>query len=171
MRTLYLLRHAKSSWDDPDLEDAERPLADRGRRAAGLIGDYMRANAIEPELVICSPAVRARQTLDGLGDAVGAASVEIEPRLYDAHESDLLARVRRVDGEIDSVMLIGHNPSIERLALLLAAEGDLLDEVRAKYPTGALATLVLDAGDWSEASAGEAELAGFVKPRDLEGTG
>jgi phosphohistidine phosphatase len=163
-----LLRHAKSSWDDPDLDDADRPLADRGRRAAELIGDHMRADAIAPELVLCSPAVRARQTLVGLGDAVGSASIEIERALYEAHEADLLSRVRKVDGGVGSVMLVGHNPSIERFALLVAAESDLVDDVRAKYPTGALATLQFDGGGWADLGPGKAELAAFVKPRDLD---
>ena len=168
MRTLYLLRHAKSSWEDPELDDMDRPLAPRGRRAAERIAVHLRAHGIAPELVICSPALRARQTLDGLGDAVAAARVEIDPDLYDAHEADLLATVRKVEPGVNAVMLIGHNPSIERLALLLAAEGDLLDDLRSKFPTAALATLTFDPV-WRDLGAGEAELAAFVRPRDLEG--
>jgi phosphohistidine phosphatase len=166
-RTVYLLRHAKSSWDDPDLDDADRPLAPRGHAAIAKIADYIRDHRIAPELVLCSPALRARQTLDGLGDAIGDAEVEIDPTIYDAHESDLLAALRKVAPEVGSVMLIGHNPSIERLALLLAVESDRLDELRAKYPTAALATLTFDAGGWHELRAGGAELTDFVKPRDL----
>ena len=167
MKTVYLLRHAKSSWEDPSLDDADRPLAPRGREAATRIAAHMRERGIAPQLVICSPALRARQTLEGLGDAIGDARVEIEPTIYDAHESDLLEALRKVEPEVESTMMIGHNPSMERLALLLAAEGTLLDELRRKYPTGALATLTFDVADWGEVKAGDGELTEFVKPRDL----
>jgi phosphohistidine phosphatase len=169
VRKLYLLRHAKSSWDEPELADSKRPLAPRGRRAAALIADHMRGDGLSPELVICSPAVRARQTLDGLGDAIGSARIELADDIYDAHESDLLERIRKVPDAIDSVLMIGHNPSIQRLTLLLATESDLLDDARAKFPTAALATLAIDRAHWSDVHAGDATLEGFVKPRDLEG--
>ena len=168
MRTLYLLRHAKSSSDDPELADSERPLAPRGRDAIAAMADHMRAAGVAPDLVICSPAVRARQTLKGLGDAIGSPPVDIEPRLYEANESDLLAVVRGVDDGIPSMMMIGHNPSIERLALLLAAESDLLDALRSKFPTAALATLAADASGWRDLEPGRAQLEAFVRPRDLE---
>jgi phosphohistidine phosphatase len=167
MKVLYLLRHAKSSWDDPDLDDADRPLAPRGREAAARIAAHIRARGLAPQLVICSPAVRARQTLEGLGHAIGDARVEIDPAIYDAHEADLLEVLRRVESEIDSTMMIGHNPSIERLALLLAAESTLLDDLRQKFPTAALATLTFEVAEWQELRAGRGELTEFVKPREL----
>jgi phosphohistidine phosphatase len=167
MKALYLLRHAKSSWDDPDLDDADRPLAPRGREAAARIAAHIRGRGIAPQLVICSPAVRARQTLEGLGDAIGDARVEIDPAIYDAHEADLLEVLRRVEPEISSTMMIGHNPSIERLALLLAAESTLLDGLRQKFPTAALATLTFEVAEWQELRAGRGELTEFVKPREL----
>jgi len=167
MKTVYLLRHAKSSWDDPDLDDADRPLAPRGREAAARIAAHIRERGITPQLVACSPALRARQTLEGLGDAIGDARVEIDPGIYDAHEADLLEILRRVDPGIESAMMIGHNPSIERLALLLAAESTLLDDLRRKFPTGALATLTFEVGDWQDLRAGGGELTEFVKPREL----
>jgi phosphohistidine phosphatase len=167
VRTLYLLRHGKSSWDDPELDDFDRPLAPRGRKAAARIAAHMEEEGIAPELVICSPAQRARATLDGLGDAVAGARVDLDRDVYDAHETDLLARLREVPPEVGTVLLIGHNPSIERLALLLAAESARLDELRAKYPTAALATLTFRAPGWRELGPGGAELAAFVRPRDL----
>ena len=168
MRTLYLLRHAKSSWDAPDLADSDRPLAPRGRRATALIADHMRAEGIAPELVICSPAVRARQTLDGLGDAVASARVEIAPDIYEAHESDLLERARKAPEDVASVLMIGHNPSIQRLVLLLADENERLDQLRGKFPTAALATLSIESARWQDLHPGDAKLTAFVKPRDLE---
>jgi phosphohistidine phosphatase len=167
MKAAYLLRHAKSSWDDPDLDDADRPLARRGREATARIAAHLRQRGVAPQLVICSPALRARQTLEGLGDAIGEARVEIDPAIYEAHESDLLESLRKVAAEVESAMMIGHNPSIERLALLLATEGDLLDELRTKFPTAALATLTFDVADWREVGPGRGELTDFVKPREL----
>jgi phosphohistidine phosphatase len=168
VKRVYLLRHAKSSWKDPDLADRERPLAPRGRRAAKAIAAYLSAHRIAPALVLCSPARRARQTLEhvapGLGDA---PEVRIEPGLYDDSERELLARLQEVPEDVPSVMLIGHNPAIERLALNLAAGGAQLADLAHKYPTGALATLEFR-GSWRELEPEGARLAGFIKPRDLE---
>jgi phosphohistidine phosphatase len=167
VKILYLLRHAKSSWDDPGLADFDRPLARRGIEATAAIADHMRERGIAPELVLCSPAVRAKQTLEGLGDAVGSARVEFDRDLYDATESDLLAAIHRVSPDVASVLLVGHNPSTQRLALLLCEEGKRLDDLRAKYPTAALATLSIEVPEWHKFKMGDAELTDFVKPREL----
>jgi phosphohistidine phosphatase len=167
VKILYLLRHAKSSWDDPGLADFDRPLARRGIEATAAIADHMRERGIAPELVLCSPAVRAKQTLEGLGDAVGSARVEFDRDLYDATESDLLAAIHRVSPDVASVLLVGHNPSTQRLALLLCEEGKRLDDLRAKYPTAALATLSIEVPEWHRLKMGDAELTDFVKPREL----
>jgi phosphohistidine phosphatase len=152
---LYLLRHAKSSWDDPELADHDRPLAPRGRRASKAIGRYLREHGIEPELVLCSSATRARETLERAG-----LSGTVEGELYGAGARTLLARLNRVPDEVASVMLIGHNPGMEDLVLLLAAQ------TPSKFPTAALATL--ECPPWSELDRGTAELVGFVRPRELE---
>lgn len=131
------------------------------------MAEHLRAEGIEPALVLCSSARRTRETLErvlpGLGDDV---AVEIEEELYGAAAGELLARLRRVPEHVTSVMLIGHNPGLEQLALSLARAGERLDDLRAKYPTGALATLAFR-GPWSELGAGGAELTTFVKPREL----
>ena len=116
-KRLLLLRHAKSSWDDPALADHDRPLAPRGRRAAKLIGEHLRENQIGVSLVLCSSARRARETLD-LVQTPG--EVLIERELYGASADELLARLRRVPDQRGTVMLIGHNPAIEDLAVGLA---------------------------------------------------
>jgi phosphohistidine phosphatase len=162
---LFLLRHAKSSHDDPDLADRDRPLAPRGRRAAKAMGDYMRDRALTPALVLCSSATRARQTLDGIGNMGG--EVRIERELYKASAADLLERLRRIRSAVPSAMLIGHNPAIERLALDLAARGPALADLANKYPTGALAVLEFESA-WGDLDADGARLVAFVKPRDLE---
>jgi phosphohistidine phosphatase len=167
-KMLYLLRHAKSSWKDETLADRERPLAGRGRKAAERMAELMRAEAIAPALVLCSPALRTRETLErvmpGLGDE---AEVEVEEALYGAGAEDLLARLHRVPPDVPSVMLVGHNPGLEQLALSLARSGERLDDLREKYPTGALATLAFQ-GSWEDLRPDAAELAALVKPRELE---
>ena len=129
---------------------------------------YMREHRIDPALVLCSSAIRAMQTLDGVAPGLGGSpEVRIESELYEASAAGLLGRLQRVGDAVPSVMLIGHNPSMERLALDLANGGPELAELADKYPTGALATLEFD-GAWSELEADAARLVGFVKPRNLE---
>jgi phosphohistidine phosphatase len=167
MKRLFLLRHAKSSWDDSDLDDHDRPLAPRGRRAVALIAEHMRRERITPALVLCSSARRTRETLDGITAALGeATSVQVERELYAASERRLLERLRAVDDEFESLMLIGHNPGVERLTLSLAGSGKKVADVRRKFPTAALATLEF-AGRWSELRPGSAKLTGFVTPKQL----
>lgn len=165
MKRVYLLRHAKSSWDDPGLADHDRPLAPRGRRAAKLLAKHLRSERIAPDLVLCSSAQRARETLEGIAAALGP-DVQVEPDLYGASAGELLGRLQTIPDATQSVMLIGHNPAIEGLTLSLAESGEQLGDVERKYPTGALATLTFE-GSWAELEPGAATLAGFVKPRDL----
>jgi phosphohistidine phosphatase len=168
MKRLFLLRHAKSSWKDSSLPDHDRPLAGRGKRASKTMATYMRENGIEPALVLCSSATRARETLARVAPGLGGSpEVRIESELYEASAPGLLRRLQRVDGGVSSVLLVGHNPSVERLALDLASRGPALERLASKYPTGALATLEFD-GAWSELEPDAARLVGFVKPRDLE---
>ena len=160
-KRLYLLRHAKSSWDDPSLADHDRPLAPRGRRAAARIGAYLRDEQIRVDVVLCSSARRARETCDVLAPP---GQISIEPELYHASASDLLARVRHLPEDLDAVMLIGHEPAIRELAVDLVGPDSALAE--RKYPTGALAALTFT-GPWSALRPGRAELASFVSPREL----
>jgi phosphohistidine phosphatase len=169
-KQLYVLRHAKSSWAEPGLDDHDRPLAARGRAATKAMAAHVREQGIRPELVICSSARRARETLEGV-DPGGQRL--IEPGVYSASATDLLRRLRRVTDATESVMVVGHNPTLQMLVLRLAdPNGDAPDEdsdlgaVRGKFPTGALATLRFDGG-WSELAPGRAELTGFVRPRQL----
>jgi phosphohistidine phosphatase len=165
---LFVLRHAKSSWDDPGLPDHDRPLAPRGRRAVEALAAHVTAAGITPELVLCSSARRTRETLEGVG--VGGEHV-IEPALYGASCEEVLERLHRVPDEIGSVMLVGHNPTLQALVIRLAdgdvaTNGSQLAEVRRKFPTGALATLAFD-GAWVELSPRSARLASYVRPKSL----
>ena len=114
-KTLLLLRHAKSSWDDANLADHDRPLARRGRRASGLIAAYLRAHRITPEQVLCSSSARTRETLERISPGfTGEVEVEIEDDLYGASAAELLARLRKVSGTVESLMVIGHAPCDSR---------------------------------------------------------
>ncbi|SRR6266516_2258260 len=168
MKRVYLLRHAKSSWKEPGLADPDRPLSGRGRRAAKTIGWHLREQRIAPELVLCSPARRARETLERIEPAFGARAVRVGPRLYSATPDLLLELLRGVPETVAAVMLIGHNPSLEHLAVELARPSPELRALEAKYPTAALATLTFDVSSWSSLDAGTGELVGFVRPRDLD---
>jgi phosphohistidine phosphatase len=168
MKRLYLLRHAKSSWKDTSLSDRDRPLAARGRRAAKAIARHLREQGIEPELVLCSTARRARETLDRIEPALGTPIIRIEDDLYAASADALLERLRSVPDTVGSVMLIGHNPGLQELGLTLARRSDTVPELEAKYPTAALATLTVAAESWRELDRGTAELVALVRPRDLE---
>jgi phosphohistidine phosphatase len=166
MKRLYLLRHAKSSWDDPGLADHDRPLAPRGRRAAARLALHLRAEGIRPELVLCSSAVRARQTLERISDALGDAEILVEPDLYASDADGLLERLQRVAGTTGSAMVIAHNPGLQDLALELVSSGQDLERLRERFPTGALATVRFD-GAWRDLAPGAGALVGLVTPKDL----
>ena len=158
-RRLYVLRHAKSSWDDPGLSDHDRPLAKRGRRATKPLRLYLQKHEIAPELVLCSTARRARETLERIEPALGAPTVRREPALYAASAEALLDRLRDVPDAVTSVMLIGHSPGIEDLADTLTGS-----PVGSKFPTAALATLELLSARWGDTGPGTAKLIDFVRP-------
>lgn len=170
MLTLSLLRHAKSNWDDAALEDFERPLAKRGENAAPRIGAYMAEHGLAPQLILCSPAVRARQTLDlMLPHLAGGPTVVYEDNFYLAAPSVLLARLRRVDAKLDHVMIVGHDPGMQALAVDLSGEGEpeMLQAVARKFPTAALAVIRFKARAWAKAGPGSGRLELFMTPKML----
>ncbi len=124
MKTLYLLRHAKSSWKTAASEDFDRPLSKRGRVAAKAMGEYLARHDIAPAQVLCSSAKRTRETMERVLKAVGAAMpVRFEKGIYMAEETKLLRRLKRLNDSLGSAMLVGHNPGLGRLALLLSVDG------------------------------------------------
>jgi phosphohistidine phosphatase len=174
-RQLFVLRHAKSSWDDPGQDDHERPLAPRGRKAVKVLNKHVREHGIRPQQVLCSSARRTRETFEGVAPE---GELLLEPELYAASVASVLERLQRVPDEIRAVMVIGHNPAMQTLVLRLArgpaatastldgdGDGDL-ESVGRKFPTGALATLRFD-GPWSELRPGSATLTALVRPKDL----
>ncbi len=168
VRTVTLLRHGKSSRSDPTLADLDRPLAPRGERASRRIAKYIRRKKIRPALVLCSPSLRTRQTLEAIAPSLGkGCSAELVPQLYAASERELLERLQALPESVDSVMLIGHNPGLHELARLLASRGAELPRLEEQFPTGALARLVVDSENWAALGPGDAELVDYVVPKQL----
>lgn len=169
MKTLTLLRHAKSTWDDPVARDFDRPLNRRGRKAARAMGSEMRRLGLEFDAAIASPAARVRETLaeveQGFGAALGAA---FEERVYLATTETLLELVRSADDRARRLLVVGHNPGLEGLALELTSRGGLRAEIAAKYPTASLAEIELPAERWRDVARGSGRLARFIRPRDLD---
>lgn len=168
MKSLLVLRHAKAEIGSPDGEDISRPLTERGWRQARAIGGWMAAQAIRPDLVLVSPAVRLAETLTGLGDGLGEPlSTRVEEAIYLARFETIVALVRAADDAADCLMVAGHNPAMPQTVLALARAGTLRDKVEHRYPTGSLAELRLDIDRWEDLRSGAATLARFIRPRDL----
>jgi phosphohistidine phosphatase len=171
MKRLFLLRHAKSSWDDAALTDHDRPLALRGRRAAPRIGEHMRGEGWIPDLVLCSTARRAVETLDLVLPRLGRSPpVRHLASLYLAPPSRILARLESLADDVGSVLVVGHNPGMETLARRLAAHGSkkARDQLSEKFPTAALAVLDLDVEAWADVAGAAGRLVEFVRPRQLK---
>jgi phosphohistidine phosphatase len=172
MRTLSLLRHAKSSWADPGVGDFDRPLNERGKDAAPRMGAFMADRKLAPDLILCSTAARARQTLDlVLPQLSGEPAVLYEDALYLAAASALLRRVRKVDAAVRHLMLVGHDPGLHALAVHLAGEGapEELEDLRAKLPTAGLAMISFNVRSWSLVKPGAGHLKLFMTPKRLPG--
>ncbi len=171
MLTLTLFRHAKSNWDDPGLDDFARPLSERGLTAAPFMAQYAASRGWGPALALCSMAKRTQQTLDlSLPFFDPKPNVCFEDGLYLASASDLFERLRALDTSTDSVMLIGHNPGLQALAMALAGTGDLGDlaALKTKFPTAGMARLTLPAKAWSQVRLRSGHLTAFVTPSFLQ---
>jgi len=161
MKTLLLLRHAKSSWDDPALRDFERPLNERGLRAAPLMGRFISKRKLRPDLVLSSPAERARQTAGLVLEAARlTAPVRFDERIYEATAARLVEVVSQIEESVETALLVGHNPGMEELIGLLTGE-------TRRMPTAALARLALDTDKWAKLREGAARLEELTKPKEL----
>jgi phosphohistidine phosphatase len=168
MKTLHLLRHAKSSWKDAALDDHERPLSKRGRETAKMLGRYLRREKIKPDVVVCSSAVRATETLAPIRKKTKPRKIVLEDGIYEAPQQKLWERILTLPEKAESVLLIGHNPALQELALELAdAESRArFPAIEAKFPTGAIATFRLK-GAWKELRPNGAALAEFTTPKGI----
>ncbi|KGM87933.1 Phosphohistidine phosphatase SixA [Roseovarius mucosus DSM 17069] len=161
MKTLLLMRHAKSDWGDPRLPDSARPLNARGRRAATALGHWLRAQNLHPDQILCSSSVRTRETcarlkLDTAPDLIDS--------LYLAEADEMLAVLRRASGDL--VLMLGHNPGIAEFAALLVAKAPDHDRFE-DYPTGATLLVQFDIADWSALQPGTGSALHFLTPHDL----
>jgi phosphohistidine phosphatase len=161
MKTLYLLRHAKSSWDDSSLKDFDRPLNERGLKAAPKMGAWMRKQKIRPDVVMSSPALRAKQTTTIVAEAAGLSGImTFNEAIYEASSQKLFHLVASFENRVDSVLMVGHNPGFEELVAALTGENK-------RMPTAALAYIELDIAKWSDLTAGEGKLKWVTRPKEL----
>lgn len=162
MKTLFVMRHAKSSWDDAALSDFERPLNERGLQAAPLMGEVIKKNQFQPELIISSPAKRAAQTANLVKDAAWInGEIEFDERIYEASPARLLEVIGEQNGKSESILLVGHNPGLE--GLIKALTGEL-----QPMPTAALAVVDLNISNWNEINFSSGSLRTLIRPKELE---
>jgi phosphohistidine phosphatase len=168
---LTIVRHAKSSWGNEDLDNFDRPLNKRGQKAALQIGEELKKRGFEFDLVLASPALRVRETLKGIEQGYGEQlPVEWEPEIYDASEATLFKLVRRIPERAHAPMLVGHNPGLQQLILALTRQDDggLRELVAANLPTGAVALVELPAPRWAEMMEESGLIRELILPRDLD---
>ncbi len=173
MKTLILLRHAKSGWDHPELRDFDRPLNAKGVRAAVMMGRKAASEGLAPQRLIASPAVRVIQTLEGFREGAGTLpETEWDRRIYLASSATLLDLIRETGAGVDMLMMAGHNPGLEDLILELIADdgaSPLRALVEEKFPTASLAVLRWDGDDWSTLDCKSGvRLDALTRPRDLD---
>jgi phosphohistidine phosphatase len=170
MMRLTILRHAKSSRDEPNLDDHNRPLNERGWKAARRMGRELGHRGLHFDYVLASTAARVRETIDGLAEKYDfSAPIRFEPRLYMADAGTLLDLVRALPDDAQSALLVGHNPGLERLAVELSHDDRqaLRHRVSEKFPTAALAVVELPAESWAEVQPGSGEIVELILPREL----
>ena len=166
MRRLILMRHAKSSWADPSQRDLDRPLNKRGRKAAGLIGGWLKKRRYRPDAALVSSARRAQETWACVVAAAGAAPTVYRPELYHASMETMLG-VLREPHEAKCLMMLGHQPGIGGFVQRLPADPPG-DADFAKFPTAATAVIDFEVDAWPEVAPGTGRLVDFVVPRSLE---
>jgi phosphohistidine phosphatase len=170
MKILTLLRHAKSGWDDPTTRDFDRPLNPRGRRAARTVAIEMRRLGLGFDRIVASPARRVIETIEEVAQTFGPLAPAYDERIYLAAPDTLLDVVRGTPAEVERLLLVGHNPGLERLALALTrpGAGDLRQEIEIKYPTATLAEIAVPAESWRDVKEGTGEIRRLIRPRDLD---
>jgi phosphohistidine phosphatase len=171
VKTLYVLRHAKAEIGDATMQDFDRQLMERGERNAEALGAFLVKKKWVPEVVLCSPAARTRQTLERINDAMSPSlEADFRDRLYLASSDDILAEVQQLPDTCHSAMVIGHNPGLHQFCLLVSADGtkQALRDMAMKFPTCALAVLKLDRKSWGALAPATAHLEAFHDTHGLE---
>jgi phosphohistidine phosphatase len=161
MKTLFVLRHAKSSWENADLSDFERPLNKRGLEAAPLMGEVMKKNQFQPETILSSPAKRARQTAEIINEKAGInGEIKYEERIYEASPARLLEVISEQNDEIGSLVIVGHNPGLEGLVRFTTGQSEPM-------PTAALAVIDLEITKWNEIDSSNGTLRTLIRPKEV----
>lgn len=171
MKRLTILRHAKSSWDDRSLDDFDRPLNERGWKAARRMGREISKRGMKFDFVLASTAARVRQTIDGLGEDYRLeAPIRFEPRIYMARASELLELVAAIPQEAESALLVGHNTAVERLVIKLSSDDEegLRARVQEKFPTAALAAIELPIERWNDVEPNIGQVVELIFPKELD---
>ncbi len=172
VKKLTLLRHAKSGWDDPVARDFDRPLNARGKRAALRIGEYLREHDLRYDHIVASPAIRVVETIEHLAEAVGETIAPAwDKRVYLASAVSLLDVVQEADDRYESLLLVGHNPGLEDLVLMMVPDkpGDTArDQIEEKFPTAAIVEISFPVDRWEDVKPNSGALSLFVRPRDLD---
>jgi phosphohistidine phosphatase len=174
MRRLLLFRHSKAERPELGTEDRARPLMERGRRDAARIGAFMAAHALKPDRVLVSPAVRTQETWKHLSTALKPApAATLNEKLYDATPHAILAAIKDVPASAHTLMVVGHNPGLQELALMLIASGDIdaRERLHEKLPTSGLVIVDFAFDDWTKLHPQSGRLERFVSPRTLDATG
>jgi phosphohistidine phosphatase len=169
MLTLSLFRHAKSSRNEPELEDFDRPLSPRGRKAAPRMAAFMRDNGIYPDLVLCSPSRRTRETWALISGALRNPPTRYSQELYLATPETMLDCIRATGPDVGHLMLVGHNPGTQQLAVNLIGSADrqALKALAAKFPTAGLAVITFETGAWRSIRPATGHLSLFMTPKRL----
>jgi phosphohistidine phosphatase len=161
MKTLLLLRHAKSSWDSAAVRDFDRPLANRGERDAPRIGRELGRRGVQPDLIVSSPAARAKATIELVASSAGfTTGSTFNESIYGASSAELIRFVRKLPGERSCVLIVGHNPGFEDLVNRLTGSNE-------RMPTAALACIEFDRDDWADVDDEKAKLAWLITPKTL----
>jgi phosphohistidine phosphatase len=162
MRTLYLLRHAKSSWKDPLQSDFERPLANRGRKACEIVARLIQDRGLEFDLVLCSTAIRARETIDLVSKYAKLRNeLRFDERIYEATVSELLEIISQLENDRKAVLLVGHNPGFEDLLHLFSGPNQT-------FSTASMAKIKLKISKWSEPLDKRASVEWIARPKELD---
>ena len=171
MKRLTILRHAKSSWDNPGLEDFNRPLNNRGWKAARAMGRELDKKNAKFDLIIASPAARVRETIDGLKEKLKLnVEIRFEPRMYAATRKMLLEIVHEIEERVHSPLLVGHNPGLQQFLVEITHDDPkkLRRRIKSKFPTGALAAIEFPARRWEDIKDGSGEIAELILSKELD---